>query len=77
LEGALIKPPILSKKIFSELIIEIAKNQDCFSDNKELKRFLKAKYFKNLRQESLNDIFKKLWKFVLKQIMMIVIIIEI
>jgi hypothetical protein len=66
LEGVLIKPPILSKKIFSELILDIAENQYRFSDNKELKRFLNAKYFKNLRQESLNDIFKKLWKFVFK-----------
>jgi hypothetical protein len=66
LEGVLIKPPILSKKIFSELIVDIAENQYRFSDNKELERFLKAKYFKNLRQESLNDIFKKLWKFVFK-----------
>ncbi|AEE20860.1 hypothetical protein [Dokdonia sp. 4H-3-7-5] len=66
LEGVLIKPPILSKKIFNELIVDIAENQYRFSDNKELERFLKAKYFKNLRQESLNDIFKKLWKFVFK-----------
>lgn len=66
LEGVLIKPPILSKKIFSELIVDIAENQYRFSDNKELERFLNAKYFKNLRRESLNDIFKKLWKFVFK-----------
>lgn len=66
LEGVLIKPPILSKKIFNELIVDIAKNQYRFSDNKELERFLVAKYFKNLRPESLNDIFKKLWKFVFK-----------
>lgn len=66
LEGVLIKPPILSKKIFSELIVDIAENQYRFSDNKELARFLNAKYFKNLRRESLNDIFKKLWKFVFK-----------
>jgi hypothetical protein len=66
LEGVLIKPPILSKKIFRELIVDIAENQYRFSDNKELERFLNAKYFKNLRRESLNDIFKKLWKFVFK-----------
>jgi hypothetical protein len=66
LEGVLIKPPILSKKIFSELIVDIAENQYRFSDNKELERYLNSKYFKNLRQESLNDIFKKLWKFVFK-----------
>jgi hypothetical protein len=66
LEGVLTKPPILSTKIFNELINDLANNKDRFTNNEELKRFLNAKYFKNLRQETLNDIYKKLWKFVFK-----------
>jgi hypothetical protein len=66
LEGVLTKPPILSTKIFNELIDDLAANKDRFTNDEELKRFLNAKYFKNLRQETLNDIYKKLWKFVFK-----------
>lgn len=66
LEGVLTKPPILSTKIFNELINDLAANKYRFTNDEELKRFLNAKYFKNLRQETLNDIYKKLWKFVFK-----------
>lgn len=66
LEGVLTKPPILSTRIFNELVEDLAKNKDRFSEDKELKRFLFAKYFKSLRKETLNDIFKKLWKLVFK-----------
>lgn len=66
LSGVLTKPPILSTKIFTELVNDLAINRDRFSENKDLKRFLSAKYFKNLRQETLDDIFKKIWKLVFK-----------
>lgn len=66
LQGVLIKPPILSTKIFTELLNDLSKNRDRFTEEKDLKRFLNAKYFKNLRQETLNDIFKKIWKLVFK-----------
>ncbi|GGB64525.1 hypothetical protein GCM10007424_00530 [Flavobacterium suaedae] len=66
LSGVLTKPPILSTKIFSELVNDLATNRDRFSEDKDLKRFLSAKYFKNLRQETLDDIFKKIWKLVFK-----------
>lgn len=66
LQGVLIKPPILSTKIFNELLKDLSNNRDRFTEEKDLKRFLNAKYFKNLRQETLNDIFKKIWKLVFK-----------
>lgn len=66
LEGVLTKPPILSTRIFNELVDDLAKNKDRFSEDKELIRFLNAKYFKSLRKETLNDIFKKLWKLIFK-----------
>jgi hypothetical protein len=66
LEGVLTKPPILSARIFNELIDDLSNNKDRFSEDKELERFLFAKYFKNLRKETLNDIFKKLWKLIFK-----------
>lgn len=66
LQGVLTKPPILSIRIFNELVTDLARNKDRFSNDIELKRFLNAKYFKNLRKETVFDIFKKLWKFVFK-----------
>lgn len=66
LKGVLTKPPILSTKIFVELLNDLNVNRDRFTEEKDLKRFLNAKYFKNLRQETLNDMFKKLWKLVFK-----------
>lgn len=66
LKGVLTKPPILSTKIFNELLKDLAFNRDRFTEDKDLKRFLVAKYFRNLRQETLNDIFKKLWKLIFK-----------
>jgi hypothetical protein len=66
LEGVLTKPPILSIKIFKELVTDLSKNKDRFTEDKELERFLNAKYFKSLRKETLHDIFKKLWKLIFK-----------
>ncbi|MDW8852574.1 hypothetical protein SD960_20905 [Flavobacterium sp. MMLR14_040] len=66
LQGVLTKPPILSTKIFTELLNDLSNNRDRFTEEKNLKRFLNAKYFKNLRQETLNDIFKKIWKLAFK-----------
>ncbi|RJE74171.1 hypothetical protein [Reichenbachiella sp. MSK19-1] len=66
LEGILTKPSIMSTKIFNELTIDLATNKNRFLNDTELARFLNAKYLKNLRQETISDIFKKMWKLVFK-----------
>jgi len=63
LEGVLLKPPILSRKIFSELIMDLAGKKELLPDDESLKRYLDAKYLKNLKPAIENYIFRSLWKF--------------
>jgi hypothetical protein len=63
LEAVLVKPPILSKKIFSELIIDLTSKKELLPDDISLKRYLDAKYLKNLKPAIENYIFRSLWKF--------------
>jgi hypothetical protein len=63
LEGVLLKPPILSKKIFFELITDLTSKKELLPDDESLKRYLDAKYLKNLKPAIENYIFRSLWKF--------------
>jgi len=63
LEGVLTKPPIFSKNIFVNLIKDISENASKLPPN-DLKRYVNDKYFRNLSDPIINDIFKQLWKFV-------------
>jgi hypothetical protein len=64
LENVLLKSPLLTKKIATELVRDIAEKKELFPDDESLKRYIEAKYCKNLRAEIENDLFKTLWKFV-------------
>lgn len=64
LDDVLLKPPILSKKIFSEFITDLASKKELLPDDMSLKRYLDAKYLKNLKPSVENYIFRSLWKFV-------------
>ncbi|MCP4360913.1 MAG: hypothetical protein GY796_23135 [Chloroflexi bacterium] len=66
LESILLKPPILTKKITITLVVDIAAKKDLFPDNLTLKRYLEAKYFRNLRPAVENNLFRSLWKFVFR-----------
>jgi len=63
LEGVLIKPPIFSKNIFVNLIKDVSENASKLPPN-DLKKYVNDKYFRNLSDPIINDIFKQLWKFV-------------
>jgi len=63
LESILLKPPILSRKIFTEFITDIADKKELLPDKVSLKRYLEAKYLKNLKPAVENYIFRNLWKF--------------
>jgi hypothetical protein len=63
LESMLLKPPILSKKIFVEFITDLANKKELLLDDASLKRYLEAKYLKNLKPVVENYIFRSLWKF--------------
>lgn len=66
LEGILTRPPIFSKKVVEELVNDLSRNKDIFlsGENSDLKKYLEAKYFKNLSPNIENAIFKALWKFI-------------
>jgi hypothetical protein len=65
LEGVLTKPPVFSKRIIEELVLDLSLNKDIFLGNGgDLKKYLEAKYFKNLSKGVENAIFKALWKFI-------------
>jgi hypothetical protein len=64
LEGVLLKPPILGKKIVTEFVADLAARQDSLVDDQSLKRYLDSRYLKNLRPTIENYIFRELWKFV-------------
>ncbi len=64
LEGVLLKPPILGKKIVTEFVADLAARQDSLVDDHSLKRYLDARYLKNLLPTIENYLFRELWKFV-------------
>lgn len=64
LEGVLLKPPILGKKIVTEFVADLAAKQDVLPDDQSLKHYLDARYLRNLRPTIENYLFRELWKFV-------------
>jgi len=64
LEGLLIKPPMLSRKIFDQFINDLAEKRDSLNDEISLKRYLNSKYIPYINSETYNYLFKTLWKLV-------------
>jgi hypothetical protein len=62
LEGLLIKPPLLSRKIFDDLVADLNENKNILINDKDLERYLSAKYFKNINIYVEKQLFKSLWK---------------
>ncbi len=62
LESVLIKPPILTKKVFEELVIDLENVKNLFPENNQLKKYLHSKYLKNLNIEVSAQLFKSLWR---------------
>lgn len=63
LEAVLLKPPIFSKKIVGEFVLDIAAKKELLPDQKALKQYLNAKYFGNLHTSVEHELLKALWKF--------------
>lgn len=66
LEGLLWKPPLLTKNVFEQLVIDLSDKQELFPDDTSLKRYLDAKFFRNMTEGVLNYVFRNLWKFVFR-----------
>lgn len=63
LEATLLKPPIFSKRIISEFVTDISAKKDLLPEKEALKKYLDAKYFRNLHSTVEREIQKALWKF--------------
>lgn len=62
LEGLLTKPPMLSRKIFDDLLEDLALVKNIFYNDLELEKHLKSKFFDKLNEATILKIFKSLWK---------------
>lgn len=63
LEAVLLKPPIFSKKIVEEFVMDIAAKKEFLPDKNALNKYLSAKYFGNLHISVEHELIKALWKF--------------
>lgn len=63
LEAVLLKPPLLSKKIVDNFVEDLAAKRDLFVDDTGLRKYLEAKYLRNLKPQIENSLFQTLWKF--------------
>lgn len=66
LEGILIKPALLSKKIFNDFMQNLAAVKIFFADPAQLEIHLKAKYLDRFNEKVKASIFKSLWKVALR-----------
>ncbi len=64
LESLFLKPPILSKKILSTILIDIANKKELLIDDESLEKYIKSKYLNNLNPTVEVTIFRDLWKFI-------------
>jgi hypothetical protein len=64
LDGVLTKAPILSKKVFEQLVADLEENTEVFVDDQMLKTFLAGKYFSKLTPQVGSDVFRSLWRIV-------------
>jgi hypothetical protein len=63
-EGVFLKSALLSSKIFSNLVIDIAEKSNIFATDQDLQVYLESKYFTKSSLSSIRTIFKNLRKFV-------------
>jgi len=66
LEGILIKPAFLSRKVFDSILHDLSTVKHIIYDEVQLKKHLDAKFFNRLNQKTLKQIFRSLWKIVFK-----------
>lgn len=64
LDGVLTNPPFFSNKIFDILLQDLAEVKDRITDDENLDRYIKSRYFKSLKENDFKKIFRSLWKIV-------------
>lgn len=68
LEGVLFKPPLLSRKIFDDLLLNLASVKSIIFNPIQLEKHLKTKYLDKINEKTLKHIFRSLWKITFKTI---------
>lgn len=66
LEGVLVKPPLLSRKIFDDFLLNLSSVKTIIYDEQQLEKHLKAKYLDKLNEKTIAQIFRSLWKITFK-----------
>ena len=66
LEGLLIKMPLLSKKVFTELVKDLENKSKIPIDDERFKLYLDEKYYERFNPEVQISVFKDFWKFLFK-----------
>lgn len=66
LESFFLKPPILSKKILSTILVDIANKNTLLIDEESLEKYVTSKYLNNLNSSVEVILFRDLWKFIYK-----------
>ena len=68
LESTLLKPPVFSKKITNEFVLDLASKRSLLPDLESLKRYIEARYAKGLTKPVEVELIRALWKFCFKTI---------
>ena len=66
LESVLTKAPLASKKVFTFMLDDISEKKDLFPEFKDITRYIKSAYLKNMPISVIKIVFRDLWKFVFK-----------
>jgi hypothetical protein len=66
LESLLVKPPIYTQRIFSELIKDISESKNVINSREKVKRYIESRYLNRTTPSVELNIFRSLWKFVFK-----------
>lgn len=61
LEGILTKGAVMSTKVFTFLLRDLAEHENFFLDEKSLEKYLESRYLKNINDNLIKEIFKRLW----------------
>lgn len=63
LEALFLKPPIFTREVVQEFVVDLAEKKDVFPDDASLDRYIRAKYLSRFVPELENRLFRSLWKF--------------
>lgn len=66
LEGILIKPPLLSRKIIADILLNLSTVKTIIYNDDQLEKHLKTRYFDKINQKVKKQIFRSLWKITFK-----------